>query len=167
MQRWGGSVSHPKITLKSDYIQFRDPPPVSARTNNFPLASCQMLPVCLSTSAPFPCRACTNMCVYVYTFISACVCVWHTHPLFSLPPPTLPPSLLHTHIYIHIHLFIYLPVCFSEGEAAKLYGAAGGYTQLPQQQLSRRSELLFDSPQTGVRRRRRSRCQTPADPAPR
>ena len=69
--RQGGSVSRPKITLKSDYIQFLTP-----GTNNFSLGSQPVAVhrwgVCVCEHARVSLCLC-GMCASVY--ISVCVCV--------------------------------------------------------------------------------------------
>ena len=68
--RQGGSVSRPKITLKSDYIQFLTP-----GTNNFLLAPSQQLctvGVCVSVNMHV-CRCVCVACVLLSTFLSVCV----------------------------------------------------------------------------------------------
>lgn len=89
--RWGGSVSRPKITLKSDYIQFRTP-----RNEQF--------------SPGFqPGAARLRACVRVRAHMRIC---WRTRAAF-------------------VYIFFFRSVCISEGEAARLHGAAGGYIELP------------------------------------
>lgn len=55
--RWGGSVSRPKITLKSDYIQF-----LTSGTNNF--------------SSWLPARRCACLCVCGRAHMHMCSCAW-------------------------------------------------------------------------------------------
>lgn len=55
IQRWGGSVSHPKITLKSDYIQFLTP-----GTNIF--------------FSRLPARYCAFLCVHACAYVLLCLC---------------------------------------------------------------------------------------------
>lgn len=69
IQRWGGSVSHPKITLKSDYIQFLTP-----GTNVFFLQAPSQI-LCISVCA----RMCACFAVLVWNVwfcLHFCLCLF-------------------------------------------------------------------------------------------